>query len=252
MSPAELSRGLRRLPGFLAEDKVGLRGFLIVEPLSSGIALLVASGLRDTWSITPFLDLLLPRIIQVAEANQLSALVYIGNTPWLLDELKNREFFIREWLVGFERQGTHMPEAPAHAWANLRPVHFTDLPALLELDDLAFEHIWHKSASNFNEAMARAASFTVAIIEGRLVAYQWCELYDKHAHLTRLAVHPEFQGRGIGAQLLYQAVADAINLGADLITLNTQEKNKRSQLLYERYGFVNTRQRMPVLWLDLI
>jgi ribosomal-protein-alanine N-acetyltransferase len=252
MSPIELSRRLRRLPGFLAEDRVGLRGFIIIEPLTSGIGLLVAAGLRDTWGITPFLDLLLPSIIQVAQDNQLSALVFIGNTTWLLDELKGRGFFIREWLVGFERQGTHIPDAPAQACADLRPVHFSDLPALLELDDLAFEHIWHKSASSFNEAMARAASFTVAVAEGRIVAYQWCELYDKHAHLTRLAVHPEFQGRGIGAQLLYQAIADAINLGADLITLNTQETNQRSQLLYERYGFVNTRQRMPVLWLNLV
>ena len=251
MSPAELSRRLRRLPGFLAEDKVGLRGFMLIEPLTSGIGLLVASGLRDTWGITPFLDLLLPRIIQIAKDNQLSALVHIGNTPWLLDEFKSRGFYTKEWLIGFERQGTHPPESPTQDAANLRTAHFTDLPALLELDDLAFEHIWHKSASSFNEAMGRAASFTVAMVEERIVAYQWCELYDRHAHLTRLAVHPQFQGRGIGAQLLYQAITDAINLGADLITLNTQETNQRSQMLYERFGFVNTHQRMPVLWMEL-
>ncbi len=84
-----------------------------------------------------------------------------------------------------------------------------------------------------------------------MVAYEWCEIYKEHAHLTRLAVHPDYQGQGIGAQLLYQAITDALAAGANLMTLNTQENNRRSRALYERFGFVDTRQRIPVLWKDL-
>ncbi|WP_366057784.1 GNAT family N-acetyltransferase [Oceanicoccus sp.] len=39
--------------------------------------------------------------------------------------------------------------------------------------------------------------------------------------------------------------------GVNLITLNTQENNHRSRALYERFGFVDTKQRIPVLWKDL-
>jgi ribosomal-protein-alanine N-acetyltransferase len=76
-------------------------------------------------------------------------------------------------------------------------------------------------------------------------------LYGQHAHLTRLAVDPANQGHGIGAQLLHQAIIDVLGRGATRITLNTQEYNLRSQQLYERFGFVNTGYRMPVMWQDL-
>ena len=91
----------------------------------------------------------------------------------------------------------------------------------------------------------------VAILDDRLVAYEWCDIYQRHAHLTRLAVHPDYQGRGIGGQLLYRAITDALEAGADQITLNTMESNQRSRALYERFGFVDTKQRLPVLWKDL-
>ncbi|MCG3207889.1 MAG: hypothetical protein FOGNACKC_01489 [Anaerolineae bacterium] len=249
--PSELLTKIRSLPGFVAEDRVGLRGFIMFEPLPSQMGLLVATGLRDTWRVEPYLDLLLPPVQQSARANGLGALAYIGNAEWLVDHLKSRGFQVREWIVAYERAGSSLPPHLSPTPALLRTAHFNDLPALLNLDDLAFEHIWHKSAGNFSEALARADSFTVALIDNHIVAYQWSELYGKHAHLTRLAVHPDYQGRGIGAQLLHRAITDSLSLGADWITLNTQENNRRSQALYERFGFVNTRQRIPVLWLDL-
>ncbi|MCP3907878.1 MAG: GNAT family N-acetyltransferase, partial [Oceanicoccus sp.] len=45
--------------------------------------------------------------------------------------------------------------------------------------------------------------------------------------------------------------SDALAGGVNLITLNTQENNHRSRALYERFGFVDTKQRIPVLWKDL-
>ena len=91
----------------------------------------------------------------------------------------------------------------------------------------------------------------MAVVDNRIVAFEWTELYEQHAHLTRLAVHPDYQGQGIGRQLLYQAIVDALNAGADLITLNTQETNQRSLALYKRFGFIDTGLRMPVLYKSL-
>jgi ribosomal-protein-alanine N-acetyltransferase len=245
--PDELTAQLHRLSGFLAEDPVGLRGFMVLEPLHAKVGLLVAVGLRDTWNIMPFLDLLLPPIVQAAQERQLEALIHIGNTPWLVDELENRGFTSHDWLRAFERHSTTLPDPPPTNSAHLRTAHINDLPALLRLDDLAFEHIWHKSGSNISEAIAQAESFTVARLDNQIVAYQWCEMYGQHAHLTRLAVHPHYQGRGIGARLLYQAIKETLAQGATMITLNTQENNHRSQRLYQRFGFVSTAHRIPVL-----
>jgi ribosomal protein S18 acetylase RimI-like enzyme len=238
------------MPGFLAEDKGGLRGFIIMEPQRPYTALIIAAGLRDTWSVKPYLDLLLPEIEHVARLEQLPALAHIGNVAWLVDELLARGFKIHEWVLAFERHGVEPPPpAPTPAW--IRSAHYTDLPAILALDGLAFNHIWRKSAGNFSEALANADSFALAEIDGQIVGYTWYERYNRHAHLTRLAVHPASQGRGIGAQLLHRAITDALSNGVNMITLNTQENNYRSRSLYERFGFVHTQQRMPVLWKDL-
>jgi ribosomal protein S18 acetylase RimI-like enzyme len=248
--PVELGTKIRVLPGFLAEDQAGLRGFMVMEPQRPHVALIIAAGLRDTWNVRPYLDLILPEVERSVRAEGLPALAHIGNVAWLVEDLQARGFEIREWIVAFERHGTEPPPATA-APARLRSAHSNDLSALLTLDGLAFNHIWRKSAGNLNEALASADSFTVAELNGQLVGYTWYERYSRHAHLTRLAVHPAFQGRGIGAQLLHTAIVNALESGVNMITLNPQETNDRSRSLYERFGFIFTRQRMPVLWKNL-
>jgi ribosomal-protein-alanine N-acetyltransferase len=212
---------------------------------------MVAVGLRDTWNVSSFLDALLPYVQETLKAQNSHALVFIGNADWLIEDLKQRNFETREWMLTYERMNSTLPARPALAPATIRTAHFTDLPQLLALDNKVFDPIWHISAGTFSEALASAHIFTIALIEDKIVAYQWSELYEKRAHLTRLAVHPDYQGQGIGRQLLYQTLADLLSTGATRITLNTQENNQRSRALYEQFGFVCTPLRMPILWYSL-
>jgi ribosomal-protein-alanine N-acetyltransferase len=250
VSPLELSAKLKTSPGFLIEDHVGLRGFMMVEPHPPSVALVMATGVHDTWKIEAYLDLLLPEIERAVRLKNLTSLVYIGGAPWLIDELQQRGFETREWIVAFERAGADAPPSVPEP-AMIRTAHAKDLPALLTLDTLTFDHIWRKSLGNFNRGLANADSFMLAEIEEEIVGYEWCEIYHHRAHLTRLAVHPNYQGRGIGAQLLHRAITDALQHHVDRMTLNTQETNRRSRSLYHRFGFVDTNQRMPVLWKDM-
>lgn len=251
ISPIELGSRLEVLPCLLAEDRVGLRGFLMVEPMQPGSGLIVAAGIRDSWNVKPYLDLLLPGIEDVLIAHNIKTLLHIGSTSWLTDELQLRGFEVREQVISLERAGVQPPTKRPSGAAHIRTAHLNDLPLLTSLDSLAFEQNWHKRPRHFKEALASAASFSVAVVDNRIVAFEWTELYDQHAHLTRLAVHPDYQGQGIGRQLLYQAIVDALNAGADLITLNTQETNQRSRALYKRFDFIDTGLRMPVLWKSL-
>jgi ribosomal-protein-alanine N-acetyltransferase len=250
LSPVELSVKIRTMPGFLVEDSVGLRGFIVIEPQHPDVALIMAAGLRDTWNVRSYLNLLLPEIERIAQAENWSALVHIGNGAWLTNELWSYGFETREWIVAFERNSVDLPPAVPDP-ALTRPAHYKDLGAIMMLDTLAFDHVWRKSVGSFSEALANADFFVVAELDGQVVGYEWCEIYHQHAHLTRLAVHPYYQGRGIGAQLLQEAIVDVMKRGVHLITLNTQEHNHRSRALYERFGFVYTRQRMPVLYREL-
>ncbi|MCB0208833.1 MAG: GNAT family N-acetyltransferase [Anaerolineae bacterium] len=247
LSPAELQTRLNDMRGFFAEDRVGIRGFLIIEPYQPDTALIVAAGLRDTWSVPPFLDVLLPEIERAAVDLQATAILHVGSFSWLVDGLRQHGFETQDWIVIYERIGQEPPPEPEQTPAQIRTAHTRDLETLTQLDNYTFDYIWHMSTRHLREALANAVSFAVAVVDNKIVGYEWSDMYNQHAHLTRLAVHPDFQGQGIGRQLVHRALVDALAAGANLITLNTPENNQRSQALYQRFGFVSTGERLPVL-----
>ncbi|MCB0192364.1 MAG: GNAT family N-acetyltransferase [Anaerolineae bacterium] len=251
LSPAELRTRLTDLRGFFAEDRVGMRGFMIIEPYQPNTALIVAAGLRDTWSVQPYLDVLLPEIERAAIEIQATAIMHVGSFSWLIEGLRQRGFETQDWIVIYERVGETPPPEPEQTPAHIRTAHTRDLEALTQLDNRTFDYIWHMSTRHLREALANAVSFAVAVVDNAIVGYAWSDMYNQHAHLTRLAVHPDFQGQGIGRQLVHRALVDALAAGANLMTLNTPEHNQRSQALYQRFGFVTTGERLPVLKKEL-
>lgn len=56
--------------------------------------------------------------------------------------------------------------------------------------------------------------------------------------LHNLAVSPEQQGSGIGAQLIKSFLAQEKKKGVATVSLNVAETNPRAKVLYERLGFV--------------
>ncbi|MEM1173843.1 MAG: GNAT family N-acetyltransferase [Pseudomonadota bacterium] len=57
------------------------------------------------------------------------------------------------------------------------------------------------------------------------------------AHLEALAVSDGFEGRGLGHGLMQAAEQDALEQGAESITLHVFARNERARALYERRGF---------------
>ena len=60
---------------------------------------------------------------------------------------------------------------------------------------------------------------------------------DDHLHLENVAVHPDFQGRGIGRSLIEFAERAALKLGLDRIVLYTNAKMSENLELYPRLGY---------------
>jgi [ribosomal protein S18]-alanine N-acetyltransferase len=247
--PADVDRRLRTILGMVVEDRVGLRGFLLLEPQPAQAGLVIGAGVHDNWTTARYLDLLLPALEAEARRVKLTALSQVGHAPWLTGELLARGFDAREWIVTYEWQGNQPPATDPSF--TLRTAHRRDLPALVALDRLAFHPAWHKPMINFRDALARAISFSVIEVGGQVAGYQWSDKIGEYGHLTRLATHPDYQGQGIGRALVAQSLRGLLRAGARKITLNTQETNTRSQALYERCGFAPVNQRVAVLWKDL-
>ena len=60
------------------------------------------------------------------------------------------------------------------------------------------------------------------------------------AHVRMLGVVPEARGRGIGRMLMDACLAESRAAGKKLLTLNTTERMKTAQAMYESMGFTRT------------
>lgn len=59
----------------------------------------------------------------------------------------------------------------------------------------------------------------------------------EEAHLTILAIHPDYQKQGLGQLLLYALLRDAFKRGLQRATLEVRESNRSALSLYQKFGF---------------
>jgi ribosomal protein S18 acetylase RimI-like enzyme len=110
--------------------------------------------------------------------------------------------------------------------------------ALIAVDHAAFSWLWINSADEFAHYMTNPeVELWGHVVDGRLVSYVGLTTYGRWGHLDRLAVHPDFQHRGLGTDLTCIAVDRLRALGAATVGLSTQDGNWKSQRLYQQLGF---------------
>lgn len=128
----------------------------------------------------------------------------------------------------------------------IRPMMDEDLLAVEAVDRSAFGPIWQNSYSGLELAYLQSAVSTVAETDGRIIGYQISTATPMGGHLARLAVHPDFQGKGIGYDLVQDLLAQFKRRGALSVTVNTQHNNTTSLSLYHKTGFRPTGEEYPV------
>ena len=79
-----------------------------------------------------------------------------------------------------------------------------------------------------------------------MIGYQISTGNAGGGHLARLAVHPTQQGRRIGKSLLLDMLSRYKRRGITRVTVNTQQNNPSSLILYQKAGFILTGEEYPV------
>lgn len=135
----------------------------------------------------------------------------------------------------------------------LRPARAEDHEFLFNLHCLtmrsAIEATWGWDDSwQRREFVQRVTDYEAAIVEragvrcGGLVT-EW--LADS-LYVHELQVLPEYQGRGLGSQVLQSVIDRAAQAGRP-VTLSVLEANPRACALYTRLGFVTTANEPPFI-----
>lgn len=174
--------------------------------------------------------------------------------PWLEGYLADLGFAYSESIINLERRGL-MPLPPlppaVSETISIRHSDFHQAEQALAVDRAAFLPLWQMTLNGMRHAVREAGLFTLAEYEGRIVGYQFSTLLGHVAHLSRLGVLPETQGQGIGGALVGEMIDHFMRRGILDFTVNTQESNRSSRRVYERYGFHHTGVDTPFWFAQL-
>jgi ribosomal-protein-alanine N-acetyltransferase len=129
-----------------------------------------------------------------------------------------------------------------------------DVPAIKEIEARSFPSGWPEEIyrrelrenPNAVYVVARSApggAGVTGVPRLGVVGYAGLWMQYDEAHISTLAVHPRFRGRGIGARLLVRLLDEAIQRGAAFATLEVRVSNLVARELYARFGFQETGQR---------
>jgi [ribosomal protein S18]-alanine N-acetyltransferase len=113
------------------------------------------------------------------------------------------------------------------------------LEDILDIEPVAFgSHHWSHQ-SFVNELNNSMGNYFVAYDREtkRLIGYSGFWLIGEEAHITTLAVHPDYRRLHIGERLLINDIHHAQKVGANWITLEVRVSNETAQQLYYKYGF---------------
>ncbi len=224
-------------PFLLATAGDRLLGFILCTLYHPHQALLRGAGLVDDWPVRVYLETLLSPTLDRLRAQGVASLIYIGNDRWLTDPLRHDwDFVMQDIVVTYIKRDLVIP-AQGNQQVHVRPARSSDFPALVALDEAAFDPLWRHTSQAFAHVLENLPYFTVAEWAGQPVGYLFSSRQGDTGHLSRIAVHPNYQGRGIGARLLAEAIEFFRLEKVKVITLNTQKDNTVSQRLYRHFGF---------------
>jgi len=119
----------------------------------------------------------------------------------------------------------------------IRPMRGSDIEPVSKIERQSFSTAWSTNAY-VTELANPSAVYLVATVGETVVGYGGLWVIMDEAHITTIAVVPEYRGKKIGERLLSEMLAAARKKGATRATLEVRSGNEVARRLYEKYGFV--------------
>lgn len=130
-----------------------------------------------------------------------------------------------------------IPPPPYH----LRPMRLDDLDAVTAIEARSFPTAWpaagYRRELTANERAHYFALTREAAGQRSLVGYSGHWLVAGEAHVSIIAVDPDWRCRGLGELLLLNLLFVALGQGATLAMLEVRCQNSVAQALYHKYHF---------------
>lgn len=97
------------------------------------------------------------------------------------------------------------------------------------------------SMEQFKESFKTIGKVFVVYLQGETAGFFWIEKRDDVLYIHALIIKEQFQGRGLGKQILH-LIQDEYILGARTLELGVHFSNDKALKLYESFGFAKVKQ----------
>lgn len=134
------------------------------------------------------------------------------------------------------------------------------LRSVLKIESQVYPRPWSLSLFMSELALRSTRQYTVARVDGSVVGYSGLMFVAQDAHITTIAVDPQWHQRGIGTKLLLHVARTAAERGACNLTLEVRVGNTPAQSLYRKFGFrpagirknyyIETNEDALIMWAD--
>ena len=125
---------------------------------------------------------------------------------------------------------------------NLVPLAEEHIPAILDIEKVSNGAPWSERSFR-NELNHPNGSFLVALDGGRVIGYAGAWFVVDEAHVTTVAVDPNYRRKGIGRTLTVELLKTAKKRGMACSTLEVRASNEPAIELYKQLGYVATAKR---------
>jgi ribosomal-protein-alanine N-acetyltransferase len=111
------------------------------------------------------------------------------------------------------------------------------LRRVLAIEGRVYPRPWTASLFLSELTQRNTRTYLVAKYNGEVVGYGGMMFLGFEAHVTNIAVDPDFHSLKIGSRLLLTLITEAIARGTDRLSLEVRISNKIAQKMYNKFGF---------------
>ena len=119
----------------------------------------------------------------------------------------------------------------------------SDVDDVQEIEKGCFSVPWSRESFVQEITENKCARYLVLELSGRVIAYAGMWLVMDEGHITNIAVHPDFRGRGYGERVTRALMQCASDNGMVWMTLEVRRSNLVAQALYRKVGFFDVGYR---------
>lgn len=173
--------------------------------------------------------------------------------PTALRAFTDAGFDTIDTLVLMECDLTGRSAVANPASVRLRRLRRGQLAAAAAVDQAAFDFPWGNDEQALSDITDATPQFRArhVVDDGRSIGFAISGRAGVAGYVQRLAIHPEHQGRGLGALLLGDSLSWMARRRVRRALVNTAENNHRALDLYGRFGFRRRTDNLQIVELGL-